>query len=77
MVKYIFHCILYNEFCHLSNNYSRMGKFVLKPEHLVKLQSLIERNLDGFQRGDFEDESVRQTVSKVIVNQFKNYLKIY
>ena len=54
-----------------------MGKFVLKPEHLVKLQSLIERNLDGFQRGDFEDESVRQTVSKVIVNQFKNYLKIY
>jgi len=54
-----------------------MGKFVLKPEHLVKLQSLIERNLDGFSRGEFEREEVRKTVSKVIVSQFKNYLKIY
>ena len=54
-----------------------MGKLVLKKEHLEKLEVLIERNLDGFQRGDFERQSVRQTVAKVIVNQFKNYLKIY
>ena len=54
-----------------------MGKLVLKIEHLEKLSKIVEDNLSGFQRGDFEDESVRQTVSKVIVNQFKNYLKIY
>ena len=58
-------------------NYMYMGKLVLKKEHLEKLEVLIERNLDGFQRGDFEQQSVRQTVAKVIVNQFKNYLKIY
>ena len=54
-----------------------MGKLVLKKEHLEKLGVLIERNLDGFQRGEFEQQSVRETVAKVIVNQFKNYLKIY
>jgi len=54
-----------------------MGKIVLNRENLEKLQSIIENNLSGFQRGDFEKKEVRQTVAKVIVNQFKNYLKIY
>ena len=58
-------------------NYIGMGKIVLNRENLEKLQSIIENNLSGFQRGDFEKEEVRQTVAKVIVNQFKNYLKIY
>ena len=46
-----------------------MGKFVLKPEHLVKLQSLIERNLDGFSRGEFEKEEVRKTVEKLLAEE--------
>jgi hypothetical protein len=54
-----------------------MGKLVLNKDNLVKLQKIVEDNLVGFQRGDFEKEEVRQTVAKVIVNQFKNYLKIY
>jgi len=59
------------------NNYMCMGKLVLNKDNLVKLQKIVEDNLVGFQRGDFEKEEVRQTVAKVIVNQFKNYLKIY
>ena len=58
-------------------NYIGMGKLVLKKEHLEKLSKIIEDNLNGFQRGEFEQQSVRETVAKVIVNQFKNYLKIY
>ena len=58
-------------------NRRRVAPYKNKKEHLEKLEVLIERNLDGFQRGDFERQSVRQTVAKVIVNQFKNYLKIY
>ena len=58
-------------------NYIGMGKLVLNRENLEKLQSIIENNLSGFQRGDFEKKEVRQTVAKVIVSQFKNYLKIY
>tara|TARA_B100000131_G_scaffold75057_1_gene71474 strand:+ start:573 stop:737 length:165 start_codon:yes stop_codon:yes gene_type:complete len=54
-----------------------MGKLVLKKEHLEKLSKIVEDNLNGFQRGEFEQQSVRETVAKVIVNQFKNYLKIY
>ena len=54
-----------------------MGKLVLKIEHLEKLSKIVEDNLSGFQRGDFEKVEVRQTVAKVIVSQFKNYLKIY
>ena len=41
------------------------------------LEKIIEDNLNGFQRGEFEQQSVRETVAKVIVSQFKNYLKIY
>ena len=48
-----------------------------KIEHLEKLSKIVEDNLSGFQRGDFEKKEVRETVAKVIVNQFKNYLKIY
>ena len=58
-------------------NYMYMGKLVLKKEHLEKLSKIVEDNLNGFQRGEFEQQSVRETVAKVIVNQFKNYLKIY
>ena len=58
-------------------NYIGMGKLVLKIEHLEKLSKIVEDNLSGFQRGDFEKVEVRETVAKVIVNQFKNYLKIY
>ena len=58
-------------------NYYLMGKLVLKIEHLEKLSKIVEDNLSGFQRGDFEKVEVRQTVAKVIVSQFKNYLKIY
>ena len=54
-----------------------MGKLVLKKEHLEKLSKIVEDNLNGFQRGEFEQKSVRETVAKVIVSQFKNYLKIY
>ena len=54
-----------------------MGKLVLKIEHLEKLSKIVEDNLSGFQRGDFEKKEVRETVAKVIVSQFKNYLKIY
>ena len=45
--------------------------------NLEKLSKIVEDNLSGFQRGDFEKKEVRETVAKVIVNQFKNYLKIY
>ena len=45
-----------------------MGKLVLKKEHLEKLSKIVEDNLNGFQRGEFE---------QVIVNHLKNYLKIY
>ena len=54
-----------------------MGKLVLKIVHLEKLSKIVEDNLSGFQRGYFEKKEVRETVAKVIVNQFKNYLKIY
>ena len=54
-----------------------MGKIVLSKENLEKLQILIEMNLEGFKRGDFEKEEVRKTVAKVVISQFKNYLKIY
>ena len=45
-------------------------------EHFKKLKEIIEDNLSGFQRGDFEQEEVRQTVAQVIINRFKKYLKL-
>tara|TARA_R110002020_G_scaffold72329_3_gene186244 strand:+ start:86 stop:250 length:165 start_codon:yes stop_codon:yes gene_type:complete len=54
-----------------------MGKIVLNKENLEKLEKIIENNLNGFSRGEFEKEEVRKTVTKVIISQFKNYLRIY
>jgi hypothetical protein len=54
-----------------------MGKIVLTKDNLEKLEKIIENNLNGFKRGEFQKEEVRKTVTKVILSQFKNYLKVY
>ena len=54
-----------------------MGKIVLNTERLDKLQEIIERQLDAMKLAHFDNEEVRKTIGKIIINQFKRYLKIY
>ena len=54
-----------------------MGKIVLNTEKLDKLQEIIERQLDAMKLAHFDHEEVRKTISKIIISQFKRYLKIY
>jgi hypothetical protein len=54
-----------------------MGKIVLNKERLDKLQEIIERQLDAMKLAHFEHEEVRKTISRIIISQFKRYLKIY
>ena len=54
-----------------------MGKIILTPQSLEELQTIIERQLDAMKLAHFEHEEVRKTISKIIISQFKRYLKIY
>ena len=54
-----------------------MGKIVLNTERLDKLKEIIERKLDAMKLAHFEHKEVRKTIGKIIVSQFKKYLKIF
>ena len=54
-----------------------IGKIILTPQSLEELQTIIERQLDAMKLAHFEHEEVRKTISKIIVSQFKKYLKIF
>ena len=54
-----------------------MGKITLNKENLNKLQEIIEAQLQAFQQAHFGKEEVRKQISKIIISQFKKYLKIY
>ncbi len=54
-----------------------MGKIILTPERLDKLQEIIESNLDALKQARFEEKEVRIQISKIIVSRFKKYLGIF
>jgi len=54
-----------------------MGKIVLTPEKLDKLQEIIVQNLEALKQAHFGEEGVRVQISKIIVNRFKKYLGIF
>ena len=54
-----------------------MGKIILTPQSLEELQNIIEKQLEALQQAHFDNEEVRKTIGKIIINQFKRYLKIY
>jgi len=54
-----------------------MGKIVLNTERLDKLQEIIEAQLEALQQAHFDNKEVRKTIGKIIISQFKKYLKIY
>jgi len=57
--------------------YNLMGKITLNKERLDKLQEIIEAQLQALQQAHFGKEEVRKQISKIIISQFKKYLKIY
>jgi len=54
-----------------------MGKIILTPRSLEELQNIIEKQLDAMKLAHFDNKEVRKTIGKIIVNQFKKYLKIF
>ena len=54
-----------------------MGKITLNKENLNKLQEIIEAQLEALQQSHFDNKEVRKTIGKIIISQFKKYLKIY
>ena len=54
-----------------------MGKIVLTPEKLDKLQEIIESNLEALKQASFEENEVRVQISRIIVSRFKKYLGIF
>ncbi len=54
-----------------------MGKIILTPESLEELQKIIEIQLNAMKLAHFDNKEVRKTIGKIIVSQFKKYLKIY
>jgi len=54
-----------------------MGKIVLTPEKLDKLQEIIESNLEALKQARFEENEVRVQISRIIVSRFKKYLGIF
>ena len=54
-----------------------MGKIILTLESLEKLQEIIEKQLNAMKLAHFDNSEVRKTIGKIIVAQFKSYLKIY
>jgi len=54
-----------------------MGKIILTPEKLDKLQEIIESNLEALRQAHFEEKEVRVQISKIIVSRFKKYLGIF
>ena len=54
-----------------------MRKIILTPEVLEKLQEIIESNLEAMELAKYNNSKVRKTIGKIIVSQFKKYLKIY
>ena len=64
------------------NNIQKYNKvfiesFSINKEKLDKLQEIIEKQLDAMKLAHFDNEEVRKTIGKIIINQFKRYLKIY
>ena len=54
-----------------------MGKIILTPQSLEELLEIIESQLDAMKLAHFEHKEVRKTIGKIIVSQFKKYLKIF
>ena len=54
-----------------------MGKIILTPEKLDKLQEIIVQNLEALKQAHFSDEEVRIQISRIIVSRFKKYLGIF
>ena len=54
-----------------------MGKIVLTPEKLNKLQEIIESNLEALAQAHFSNKEVRKQISDIIVSRFKKYLGIF
>ena len=40
-------------------------------------QNYMTKQLDAMKLAHFDNEEVRKTISKIIISQFKKYLKIY
>jgi len=54
-----------------------MGKIILTPESLDKLQEIIVTNLKALSQARYNEEEVREQISKIIVSRFKKYLGIF
>ena len=54
-----------------------MGKIILTPKKLDKLQEIIESNLEALSQAHFSEKEVRKQISGIIVSRFKKYLGIF
>jgi hypothetical protein len=53
-----------------------MGKIILTSEKLLKLQEIIEMNLEALSQAQYSKPEVRIQISTIIMKQFKKYLGI-